>query len=881
MLYIHDQTQELNENMMTEYKVGKNWYEFKKISQNRAVINDSLFLRFMKKKITRTKSNRCQDFIVLKFNYDADYRIRERQEEQEENSGEADSDKKKNKIPEISVTAEDLRTKYYKEGMQFTYYKTNKAGVVVDSTTVKYKMLMRSPGKAKDGECIFIRESLYDKAIEYLTMGLYGKMLKKHKKNPDEVFNIVGLSAYETLTTATAYGYIQIPIENMLILKDIEVESEPMPAAIVSVKQIEQKDKIKNICDVEYTNTRIKNIIWDGMGLIDDSMFPEGMNGFIYCRSHFFKSCLFRGQMQQFFKDYCDEHNFDYETYTVKDMFGNERRLADVKVIVTDKSLKWLKFVNLMGGTKEKAYQKYVAFMKKHDNYFSIVKTAHHSKWGDMQLTTYQMNNTLPTLNKDVLDRITQRSVNYYYDLKEDKNYLKYLEITKSNFNTNELLLELIKLNPDFLKTDLYRNKKKKDLTNLKAEMRQGRLFQSGDNLTIMDNPVALLRYAAGDPEPLNERCFQIVEDGVQCYTTRFKDGVSLAAFRSPHNSPNNIIHLWNTYSEPLMKYFPNIGDNVIVFNSIGTDTQPRLSGHDVDSDFVLVTDQPDIADLATTAYTEYPTIINAVEEVTETGDCKTAYHLTMEDYARMDNKISAAQASIGVSTDVAQLALSYYFDGEMTSEELKEYIIILSVLGQISIDLAKKEFVINVVSEIMRIRMQACMKRGEGESKYPEFYAETKAARNNKKFKPEEVGYINCPMDIMRGIIEDKTKSYAERTKHISIYKLLAPEVRRAKEKNHHRRKKFMDCVDQYRSDMKELNAKVTDKDSKNYIHQRQSIEDMFLDDATKGLDQEQINYIVNMTVGNREIRNTVFLFLYRKHRQELLKCFVENQQK
>ncbi len=43
----------------------------------------------------------------------------------------------------------------------------------------------------------------------------------------------------------------------------------------------------------------------------------------------------------------------------------------------------------------------------------------------------------------------------------------------------------------------------------------------------------------------------------------------------------------------------------MIVFNAIGTDTQSRLSGHDVDSDFVLVTDQPDIAALSAKAYKE------------------------------------------------------------------------------------------------------------------------------------------------------------------------------------------------------------------------------------------------------------------------------------
>lgn len=42
------------------------------------------------------------------------------------------------------------------------------------------------------------------------------------------------------------------------------------------------------------------------------------------------------------------------------------------------------------------------------------------------------------------------------------------------------------------------------------------------------------------------------MKDAVQCYTPRFQDGENLAAFRSPHNSPNNIIHLHNVYPERL-----------------------------------------------------------------------------------------------------------------------------------------------------------------------------------------------------------------------------------------------------------------------------------------------------------------------------------------
>lgn len=182
-------------------------------------------------------------------------------------------------------------------------------------------------------------------------------------------------------------------------------------------------------------------------------------------------------------------------------------------------------------------------------------------------------------------------------------------------------------------------------------------LPQTGDNLTIMDNPIGLLLKAVGK-NPLEEGCFEVMEDAVQCYTPRFKEGENLAAFRSPHNSPNNIIHLHNVYPERLIKYFPKVGKNVIVLNAIKTDTQFRLSGHDCDSDFVYVTNQEDLAMLARKAYIEYPTIINLVEEKGNSD-----YHFTLEDCARMDNQIADNQEAIGTSTDVAQLALSYYYD--------------------------------------------------------------------------------------------------------------------------------------------------------------------------------------------------------------------------
>lgn len=911
-----------------EYKIKNQWVAFNEISTRKSVLADSLFLRYMNSCIVRKKRNGvydCLDFIVLRFKYDATYRI----------SG-----------VENKISKHELRDKYYEDGVDYTFVKKNKYGEIVEEKTIHYKMLMRSTGKAKAGDCVFINEKLHKKAINFLTMGFYDLMDKESKKNPEKVFRLVELSAYQTLTTAKAEGFIRIPFENILIIEDKEVYSDGMKAAIVKNETFKRtkegefepdfenprledminkkgltldpdkaaqnpkltlvKEKTKKALkdngirfngkypgyhpEVEYESTectvtmsdneKIKNTLWDGMGLIDDEFFPSGMEGFIYCRSHFFKSCLFRGNIQEFFKDYCDEYGLDYDTYTVEksDMFHRELRLRDIKVIITDKSIKWCKkFIDMMGGTEQKAFEYYSKWMEKQDYYFSIVKTAHPSKIGDMQLSTYQMNNSLPTTDVSVLRNISDNAINIINDLKmSDEKYIQYLEMKTSNkndaFSMDKVLLELVKWNSNFMKTEFFRTKKSNDIGKIKADFCEGRLPQVGDNLTIMDNPIALLLAAVGD-DPLNEGCFNLRKDGVECYTPRFKEGECLAAFRSPHNSPNNIIHLYNVFPDKLLKYFPNIGNNVIVFNAIKTDTQARLSGHDVDSDFVYVTNQPDLAELAKLAYTEYPTIIN---DVTELGS--SDYHFTLKDYATMDNSISDAQESIGTSTDVAQLALSYYYDGNIEDKKLQECFIILSVIGQISIDLAKKTFDIDVVKEIRRIRNLPCMKK-----KYvPKFFANTKKSRNNKDFGKGKVQAMNCPMDIMARLIDDKVIPYAPRHPHEFLLRDLLNKGVIGKG-NKDKKRKVIEQAEVYNSKSKWLESHESEFKKSTYYLLRQGAITQFLHRAKKNLDQETIMHLVIFATksDNSDICGVIFNFLYEAYRDEFLNCFVKSEQK
>ncbi len=234
-IYINDVAE--NTDKRIEYKIGNSWFEFQKIKTRKAVLNDSLFLRYMNNRIVRYSGDFCRDFIVVKFNYDAEYRIESTEEK---------------------VTKHDLRKMFYKNGVNYTFEKKNRKGEIVERIPVHFKMLMRSTGKAKDGECVFIRDSLHHKAINFLTMGLYDLMDEQSKNDPEKVFKLVELSAYQTLTTATAKGYIQIPLENILVVKDEEVFTNEMNAAIV---KIEDKVYFKPEYELDFDSPRLENII--------------------------------------------------------------------------------------------------------------------------------------------------------------------------------------------------------------------------------------------------------------------------------------------------------------------------------------------------------------------------------------------------------------------------------------------------------------------------------------------------------------------------------------------------------------------------------------------------------------------------------------------
>lgn len=731
-------------------------YEYKygfrnNLDQTNAMLVNSLFLDFLlKEKLIRIhKEESTRDIICVEFGYGTkDYNTA---------LSKINSNLKKDNITDKArvhleairdsietnktyckkISKETLRVKYYTEGFDITYKTFNKSGEELTDKreTISYKMLYRTSGKAKKGTCMFINVDYYDKVHEFLYMGI---------QLPEKDAPIIEMGAYSSLITSSIIGRVQILPEQILVVDDVEV---PWNTNVLMVGI----DKDKQ-CTIEPKDSySIINTIFDGQALIDSSIFPDYADGYILLRHHMTKMAAFNSNIQQFMKDTFGD---EYETKTVKDRFGRNVRVKDIKLITTENSLKWLKF--------NVSFDKWAEWVRKNDCLFGIVKTTHPSKLGDVQRMSYQMVNALDI---DSIPSVCEKTVNYINSLKNANNiaFFDYLEKNKNFSNDYEVLLALQKHNKNFVKSSYFRRRKSDIISAYVLNFKSGHGIQNADNLTIVGSPYAMLLRSVGK-SVYDDPTFCEESGCIQCYTERFENGTYLAEFRNPFNSRNNLGYLHNVYHEYFGKYF-KFGRLVIAVNMIKTDFQDRNNGSDQDSDSVYVTDQADIVRHAKYCYLNYPTIVNKIPKD------KNVYSYSMKDFAEVDNKLAAAQLAIGESSNLAQICLTYTYNFE--DQKYQDYVCILSVLAQVAIDNAKRKFDIDLNKEIARIKSDMDIDKNG----LPNFWLITKKdkrkARNdkirqerqkkNKEKIKERIKELKCPMNIVYDMSFDKANSEEE----------------------------------------------------------------------------------------------------------------------
>ncbi|MBR4063248.1 MAG: hypothetical protein IKK01_09295, partial [Clostridia bacterium] len=276
-----------------------------------------------------------------------------------------------------------------------------------DTDGIHYVRYKRSAGSSRDGRCLFIAEPLYADMMAWSACGL----------SADSVSDQASWQAYIALTLSSIESTIRLPKKAILIIPD-KVSKFKTTAVCV------REDKALGLTATE-EETEIENVIWDGEALLDVSEFESagyGDKGMMLLRNRFFKTCAFNTNLQKWFKD--------KGITTVGQLAGytTARKVEDIKLVITESSLKYLKFMP-KGMNLGEAFKSWLdaVYEGKTTSTFGVVKTDKKPlhMFGNMAYTNYQLINTINAAPEQIA-RFLRPTLDYLGKIQSDPMFLRY-----------------------------------------------------------------------------------------------------------------------------------------------------------------------------------------------------------------------------------------------------------------------------------------------------------------------------------------------------------------------------------------------------------------------------------------------------------------------
>lgn len=596
-------------------------------------------------------------------------------------------------------------------------------GFVCDG--IKYIRWKRSSGSSRVGKCLFINEVLYKRIHKWETCGL-------NLKEGCEI-DLAALEAYISLTSSSIIDTIELKPENFLVIDDYE---SVFKDTVVGV-QFENGQLIAKEQEFE-----IRNSIFDGETLLDESCFPEKYKNYsmLLLRQRMFKSACFKTRIQKWFTDNGITEISQLNGFTVA------KNLSDIKVITTPSSIKYVKFGSLQNWFDILEPTFGIVKHEKPTHYFDGRKVSSH----------YQLINTLQLTEKDV-NELLEPSLDYIAKIRNNPAVLRYhidypydeMQITSLN-SKNEIIFKLLGMNANFAKTKLYYDFRNDLVKSLIRELKRGHVLINGNYSTLLGNGYEMLQQSIGT---FNGE--SIIGKG-NIHSKRFEYGKIIMGSRSPHVCAGNILLAKNVVSNEIDTYF-DLSNEVVYINAIEENVQQRLNGCDYDSDTVLLTDNQMLIDTALKNYDKFkvPTCFVSAKKIKR--------YYTNEQKADLDVKTSVNKIGedINLSQQLNSLFWQHIHEGETFSDNSELYYDIckLAVLSGIEIDKAKKEYEVDVTKELgliknkYKITKKAKTKSGEIIEKTvkPMFF---KMITQENGFELSDkilYKYFNTPMDYLQ----------------------------------------------------------------------------------------------------------------------------------
>ena len=605
----------------------------------------------------------------------------------------------------VLFTVAQLRERLYKDGFA--------------CDGIYFRRFKRSSGSSRVGKCLFIDERLYSRMHRWEMCGL-------HVKDGQEV-DLAALEAYIALTLSSIIGTISLRPENFLVIDDFK--SVFRDKAVVS--RIGDDGWLQSLPE----EVNVENSIWDGQSLIDrEAMGEYGEYGMILLRNRFFKSACFNTNIRQFFADH------EIKSVSQLNGFTLAESVDDIKVITTPSSIKYVKF-----GTLEQ----WLGLLEE-DGSFGVVKHEKPTHFFDGRMVQihYQLLNTLQMSQGDV-DALVAPSLEYLRMIHSDPAVLRYHirysgeeEPIGSAATTNDVVYQMLGVSEKFAQTRLYYDFKQDLTESFMKQLRRGHILVNGNYSTLLGNPVEMLHAAIGQFDGSSQI-------GVGCvYSKRFHFNQTLLGSRSPHVTMGNVLLAKNCSNPQIERYF-NLTNEIVCINSIHDNILMRLSGADFDSDTMLLTDNPILIHAAKRNYERFLVPTSMVEAK------KVVRHYTWAEQADLDIKTSVNK--IGEIVNLSQelnTQLWHMLNAGVCFSDVEELycdIAKLDVLSGIEIDKAKKEFAVNSVNEIKRLKQKYEIRDDDGRQVKPNFFGKIARMKGYYDSKRKNYRFHDTTMDYLQ----------------------------------------------------------------------------------------------------------------------------------
>ena len=664
------------------------------------------------------------------FKYDADTR----------------SYKRSDKAIPTDVTCLEIREYLYTHGF--------------DIDGIHYVRYKRSAGASRDGKCLFIAEPLYQDMMEWSSCDL----------SADTASDQASWQAYIALTLSSIENVIKLPKKSILIIRD---RVSRFKADAVCVKETDAHD-----LRAEEEETEIENVIWDGEALLEAEVFNVngyGGHGMMLLRNRFFKTCAFNTNLQQWFADNGITKVSQLAGYTTA------RDIKDIKLVITESSVKYLKFMPKDMSFAEKCKRFLDALYEgKNNSEFGVVKADHDAPLmdGRMAYTNYQLLNTLG-LTREGIGKLLEPSFRYLQDMLDRSPVLRYqINMTTDHATIAEqelpdlakyrrdTVLDMTCRTPLFEQTEFYKSFRSDTTKYFKRRLKKGRVAVCGNYQVLFGNAYEFL--VALTDESYEPTFSFSLDDGQVC-TTGFAHGEMVLCARSPHITMGNLYLARNTHSYDLLRYF-NLTPNIICVNAIESNIQQRLNGCDYDSDSMLVTNNEWIVNGVVNAYDILKVPVCKAEPVG-----KTDYVNTPRSLAKLDQTI--AKNKIGEIVNLSQFLNCLLWhalfteQGEHHPMDIYHDICILAVLSGMEIDKAKRLYSADSAKVFSRLRhYRQNYKKNHG-GNLPTFYKYI--VGDESKDVGENTAHLEAPMAFVHDAV-DAFPGRAAYTKTIPLSELF-----------------------------------------------------------------------------------------------------------